>query len=64
LERSAVVAGLRGLPLRQREALVLRYYGDICEAQIASVMGISRGSAKTHTASAMRALRSIFEAEA
>jgi RNA polymerase sigma-70 factor (sigma-E family) len=64
LERSAVVAALRALPPRQREALVLRYYGDLSEAQIASVMGIGRGSVKTHTASAMSALRSILEAEA
>jgi RNA polymerase sigma-70 factor (sigma-E family) len=64
LERSAVVAALRGMPPRQREALVLRFYGDMSEAQIASVMGISRGSVKTHTASAMSALRSILEADA
>jgi RNA polymerase sigma-70 factor (sigma-E family) len=64
LECSAAVAALRALPPRQREALVLRYYGDMSEAQIASVMGISRGSVKTHTASAMSALRSILEAEA
>jgi len=64
LERSAVVAALRALPPSQREALVLRYYADMSEAQIASVMGISRGSVKTHTASAMSALRSILEAEA
>src|SRR6266542_5271571 len=53
LERSAVVAALRALPDRQREALVLRYYGDLSEAQIASVMGISRGAVKSHTARAM-----------
>jgi RNA polymerase sigma-70 factor (sigma-E family) len=64
LERSAVVAAVRALPPRQREALVLRCYGDISEAQIASIMGISRGSVKTQTASAMSALRSILEAEA
>jgi RNA polymerase sigma-70 factor (sigma-E family) len=64
LERSAVVAALRVLPPRQCEALVLRYYGDMSEAQIASVMGISRGSVKTHTAAAMSALRFILEAEA
>jgi RNA polymerase sigma-70 factor (sigma-E family) len=64
LERSAFVAALRALPPRQREALVLRYYGDMSEAQIASVMGISRGSVKTHTASAMSALRSILEVAA
>ena len=64
LERSAVVAALRALPPLQREALVLRYYGDLSEAQIALVMGIRRGSVKTHTASAMSALRSTLEAEA
>ena len=64
LERSAVLAALRALPPRQREALALRYYGDMSEAQIASVMGISRGSVNTHMASAMSALRSILEAAA
>jgi len=44
LERSAVVSALRTLPPRQREALVLRYYCDLSEAQIASTMGISRGA--------------------
>ena len=61
LERSAVVAALRTLPPRQREALVLRYYGDLSEAQIASVMGISRGAVKSHTARAMAALRIVLE---
>jgi RNA polymerase sigma-70 factor (sigma-E family) len=61
LERSAVVTALRALPERQREALVLRYYGDMSEAQIASVMGISRGAVKSHTARAMSALRAVLE---
>ncbi len=61
LERSAVVSALRALPERQREALVLRYYGDLSEAQIASVMGISRGAVKSHTARAMAALRAVLE---
>lgn len=64
LEHSAVVAALRALTPRQREAVVLRYYGDISEGQIASAMGISRRSVKTHMTSAMSALRSILEAEA
>ena len=63
LERSAVVSALRTLPPRQREALVLRYYGDMSEAQIASIMGISRGAVKSHTARAMSALRSVLERE-
>jgi RNA polymerase sigma-70 factor (sigma-E family) len=61
LERSAVVAALRALPARQREALVLRYYGDLSEAQIAFAMGISRGAVKSHTARAMAALRTVLE---
>jgi RNA polymerase sigma-70 factor (sigma-E family) len=64
LERSAVVSALRTLPARQREALVLRYYGDMSEAQIADIMGISRGAVKSHTARAMSALRSVLEREA
>lgn len=35
LERAEVVNALRALPTRQREAIVLRYYGDLSEAQIA-----------------------------
>jgi RNA polymerase sigma-70 factor (sigma-E family) len=64
LERSAVVAALRTLPPRQREALVLRYYGDLSEAQIAAAMGISKGAVKSHTARAMIAMRGVLEREA
>lgn len=61
LERSAVIAGLRGLPGRQREALVLRYYADLSEAEIAATMGISRGSVKSHTSRGIAALRAALE---
>jgi RNA polymerase sigma-70 factor (sigma-E family) len=61
LERSAVVAALRGLPERQREAIVLRYYADLSEAEIATAMGISRGAVKSHTARGMSALRAALE---
>src|SRR3954469_4757261 len=61
LERSAVVKALSSLPTRQREALVLRYYGDLSEADIAQTMGISRGAVKSHTARGMAALRSVLE---
>jgi RNA polymerase sigma-70 factor (sigma-E family) len=62
-ERTAVVSALRTLPLRQREALVLRYYADLSEAQIASAMGISRGAVKSHTARGMSSLRTVLEME-
>lgn len=61
LERAAVIEALRGLPTRQREAIVLRYYGDLSEAQIADAMGISRGAVKSHTARGISALRSVLE---
>lgn len=63
IERSSVVAALRSLPDRQREVVVLRYYGDLSEAQIAAAMGITRGAVKSHTSRAMSALRSVLERE-
>jgi RNA polymerase sigma-70 factor (sigma-E family) len=57
VERSVVVAALRKLPGRQREAIVLRYYADLSEAEIAAAMGISRGAVKSHTARGTAALR-------
>ena len=63
LERSAVIAALRTLPPRQKEALVLKYYADLSEAQIADSMGISRGAVKSHTARGVAALRVVLETE-
>jgi RNA polymerase sigma-70 factor (sigma-E family) len=57
LERSAMVSVLRRLPARQREVLVLRYYADLSEAQVAAAMGISRRAVKSHAARAMSSLR-------
>jgi RNA polymerase sigma-70 factor (sigma-E family) len=64
LERSAVIAALRTLPGRQREALVLRFYADMSEAQIAETMQISKGAVKSHTARAMATLRTVLERDA
>jgi RNA polymerase sigma-70 factor (sigma-E family) len=63
LERSAVVAALRALSPRQREALVLRYYGDLSEAQIASTMQVSTGAVQGHLARGMSALHRVLENE-
>jgi RNA polymerase sigma factor (sigma-70 family) len=61
VERDAVLAALAALPERQREVLVLRYYGDLSEAAIADSLGISRGAVKTHASRGMAALRPILE---
>jgi RNA polymerase sigma-70 factor (sigma-E family) len=63
LERSAVIAALRTLPPRQREALVLKYYAELPDAQIAAAMGISQGAVKSHTARALATLRVVLEME-
>jgi RNA polymerase sigma-70 factor (sigma-E family) len=61
LERSAVVDALGTLPSRQREAIVLRYYADLSEAEVAAAMGISRGAVKSHTARGITTLRTALE---
>src|ERR1700753_2296604 len=61
LEGNAVISALRSLPDRQRQALVLRYYADLPEAQIAAMMGISKGAVQSHTARGMSSLRGVLE---
>lgn len=47
-DHERLVAALRRLPERQREAVALRYYLDLSEADIAAAMGVSAGSVKSH----------------
>ena len=60
-ERAEIMARLRMLPHRQREVLVLRYYADLSEAQIAEAMGISTGAVKSHASRGIAALRKTME---
>jgi RNA polymerase sigma-70 factor (sigma-E family) len=55
-DQRMLIAALKGLPVRQREALVLRYWLSLREAEIAAAMGISCGAVKSHTARGMAAL--------
>jgi RNA polymerase sigma-70 factor (sigma-E family) len=55
-EHREVLAALRRLPRRQREALVLRFYLDLSEPEIAASMGISQGTVKSTTSRALAAL--------
>jgi RNA polymerase sigma-70 factor (sigma-E family) len=55
-DQREVVDALRALPDRQRQALVLRYWLDLREAEVAAAMGISCGAVKSHTSRGMAAL--------
>jgi RNA polymerase sigma-70 factor (sigma-E family) len=55
-EHRAVLAAIRRLPARQREALVLRYYLDLTEDQTAEAMRVSRGTVKSATSRAVAAV--------
>ena len=57
----AVLAGIRQLPPRQREAVVLRYYLDMTEEQAAQAMGVSRGTVKSATSRGLAALARLLE---
>ncbi|HEY3894938.1 MAG TPA: SigE family RNA polymerase sigma factor [Pseudonocardiaceae bacterium] len=60
-EHHAVVSALGQLPPRQREVLVLRYYGGMSEAEIATATGVSRGTVKSSASRALDALQRILE---
>jgi RNA polymerase sigma-70 factor (ECF subfamily) len=55
-DQQRVIDALRELPHRQRDCLVLRYYDDLGIDDIASTLGISRNSVKTHLRRALRTL--------
>ncbi len=59
--RRAMLAALGALSTRQREVLLLRYYLDLSEAQIASALDISAGSVKAHASRGLAALRHSLE---
>jgi len=55
-DRRQVLAALAALPSRRREVLVLRFYLELSEAEIAAMLGISRGTVKSTTARGLAAL--------
>ena len=62
-ERRRMMAALRTLPPRQREALVLKFYLDLSEAETAATMGVSAGSVKTHVHRGLAALETVLQEE-
>src|SRR5690606_7718972 len=60
-DQREVVEALRTLPARQRECLVLRYYGGCSEAEIAETLGIARGTVKSSISRAMATMSERLE---
>jgi RNA polymerase sigma-70 factor (sigma-E family) len=56
-EGDSLMKAVRRLPQRQREVLVLRYYSDLSEHQIAEALDISPGAVKSHAHRALAVLR-------
>jgi RNA polymerase sigma-70 factor (sigma-E family) len=61
VERSAFISALWTLPARQREVVVLRYFADLPETEVASATGISEAAVKAHAARAMSSLRAVLQ---
>jgi RNA polymerase sigma-70 factor (sigma-E family) len=60
-DRDLLLRGLAGLPPRQRAVLVLRYFEDLTEAQIAAVLGCTVGTVKSQAARGLARLRAAVD---
>lgn len=60
-DRRVVLNALRSLPARQRDVLLLRYWADLSEAEIALTLDISPGTVKTHAKRGLAALATRME---
>ncbi len=60
--QQAVAEAVRTLPHRQRDCVVLRFYAELTDTEIAEALGISPGSVKTHLHRARAALAERLEA--
>jgi RNA polymerase sigma-70 factor (sigma-E family) len=56
-----IAAAVRALPDRQRDCIVLRFYAELTDTEIADALGISPGSVKTHLHRARAALADRLE---
>ena len=56
-DQAAVLAALAELPPRQREVVLLRFWLDLTEVQVAASLGCSIGNVKSQSARALAKLR-------
>jgi len=61
-QQQEVLAAVRQLPRRQQEVLVLRYWSNLSEAEIAEALGISRGAVKSNASRGKDKLEAILGA--
>ena len=59
--RNAMAAAVRSLPMRMRAVIVLRYYDDLSEAEVAAILGVTSGTVKSQTSKALAHLRARLE---
>lgn len=59
-EHREVLAALRQLPTRQREVIVLRYWSELPEAEIAAALGISVGAVKSSASRGREAIAALL----
>ena len=60
-DRRTVLAAVRALPDRQRDVVVLRYWMQLSEAEIAAALDIAPGTVKTHARRGLEALAAHLE---
>lgn len=60
---AAIEKALEDLPLRQREAFLLRYWEEMDVSETARIMGCSEGSVKTHCSRAAHALAAMLRSK-
>lgn len=60
-EHESMLRALQQLSDKQREVLILRYYSDLSEAEIADTLEISRGAVKTHAHRGLARLRTLVD---
>jgi RNA polymerase sigma-70 factor (ECF subfamily) len=63
-DRDQLERGFRRLPPEQRALLVLRHYAGLEPAEIADVLGVPAGTARSRLHHAHRAMRAALEADA